>query len=117
MTGVQTCALPICRVILIGNTHAHFLARVSPAPDAVLLIALQNHVIAENGWQTHVGLHRIELEHSTLNKASCRVAVKAHYLAEGTKRSSGLHADGWHDMHQHAQVNAEFEAVDHNGRP
>jgi RimJ/RimL family protein N-acetyltransferase len=66
---------------------------------------------------THVGLHRIELEHSTLNKASCRVAVKARYLAEGTKRSSGLHADGWHDMHQHAQVNAEFEAVENNGRP
>lgn len=54
---------------------------------------------------TEIGLHRIELQHSTRNEASCRVAVKAHYIAEGTKRSSGLHADGWHDMHLHARVN------------
>jgi ribosomal-protein-alanine N-acetyltransferase len=55
---------------------------------------------------THVGLHRIHLEHSTRNEASCRVAVKARFVLEGTKRSSVLHADGWHDMHLHARVNA-----------
>jgi RimJ/RimL family protein N-acetyltransferase len=54
---------------------------------------------------SHIGLHRIELEHSTLNEASCRVAAKAEYAAEGTKRRSALHADGWHDMHQHARLN------------
>jgi RimJ/RimL family protein N-acetyltransferase len=52
-----------------------------------------------------LGLHRLELEHSTLNPASCRVADKAGYPAEGTKRSHALHADGWHDMHLHARVN------------
>jgi ribosomal-protein-alanine N-acetyltransferase len=54
---------------------------------------------------THVGLHRISLEHSTSNEASCRVATKAGYAVEGTKLSSGLHADGWHDMHLHARLN------------
>jgi len=63
---------------------------------------------------THVGLHRIDLEHSTLNEASCRVAVKAQYVVEGTKLSSVLHADGWHDMHLHARLNNEFD--DHASR-
>lgn len=56
---------------------------------------------------TKVGMHRIYLKHSTLNSASCRVATKAGYAVEGTTLSSGLHADGWHDMHLHARVNSE----------
>jgi RimJ/RimL family protein N-acetyltransferase len=52
----------------------------------------------------HVGLHRLELLHSTENEASCRVAHKAGYLFEGTMRGQGLHADGWHDMHLHARL-------------
>jgi [ribosomal protein S5]-alanine N-acetyltransferase len=61
---------------------------------------------AVTDWMfTHVGLHRIYLEHSTRNEASCRVAVGARFLVEGTKRSAGLHLDGWHDMHLHARVN------------
>lgn len=56
-------------------------------------------------WALHnLGLHRLELEHSTRNQASCRVAAKAGYRFEGTKRSSGLHDDGWHDMHLHAKL-------------
>jgi RimJ/RimL family protein N-acetyltransferase len=51
-----------------------------------------------------LGLHRIEILHSTRNPASCRVAERAGYLAEGVKRSEALHADGWHDMHQHARI-------------
>jgi RimJ/RimL family protein N-acetyltransferase len=51
-----------------------------------------------------VGLHRIELLHSTCNEASCSVAQKAGYLLEGTKRRHGLHVDGWHDMHLHARL-------------
>jgi len=46
----------------------------------------------------HAGLHRIELAHSTLNTGSCRVAIKAGYALEGTKRQQALHQDGWHDM-------------------
>lgn len=57
-------------------------------------------------------LHRMELQHSTLNPASCRVAKKVGYGVEGTKRSQGLHSDGWHDMHLHARLNddhADYE--------
>ncbi len=50
------------------------------------------------------GFHRIWLDHSTANHASCRVAVKAGFIAEGVARSSALHADGWHDMHVHARL-------------
>ena len=50
------------------------------------------------------GLHRLELEHAVDNTASCRVALKAGYAYEGTRRSAALHADGWHDMHLHAHL-------------
>ncbi|MEV0094300.1 GNAT family N-acetyltransferase [Streptomyces sp. NPDC050738] len=51
-----------------------------------------------------VGFQRLELEHSTANQASCRVAVKSGFEAEGVRRGAALHADGWHDMHLHARV-------------
>ncbi|HEY3506011.1 MAG TPA: GNAT family N-acetyltransferase [Actinocatenispora sp.] len=53
---------------------------------------------------TDLGLHRLEILHSTANEASCRVAAKAGFAYEGTKRQEGLHADGWHDMHLHARL-------------
>lgn len=65
------------------------------APRAVSVLA---------GWAFGIGFHRLELEHSVRNAASCRVAVKAGFVAEGTKRSAGLHEDGWHDMHLHGRV-------------
>jgi RimJ/RimL family protein N-acetyltransferase len=62
-------------------------------------------LLAVTAWMfAHVGLHRIELLHSTANGGSCRVAHKAGYRLEGTKRQHGLHADGWHDMHLHARL-------------
>jgi RimJ/RimL family protein N-acetyltransferase len=61
---------------------------------------------AVTDWMfTQVGLHRIDVEHSTRNAASCRVAAKAGFVPEGTKMSSALHVDGWHDMHLHARIN------------
>jgi RimJ/RimL family protein N-acetyltransferase len=51
-----------------------------------------------------LGLHRLELIHSIQNPASCRVAEKAGFRAEGTRRGEGLHADGWHDMHLHGRL-------------
>ncbi|WP_405792185.1 GNAT family N-acetyltransferase [Streptomyces sp. NBC_01506] len=53
------------------------------------------------------GFHRLELEHSTANEASCRVAAKAGFEAEGVRRGAALHVDGWHDMHLHARVAPE----------
>lgn len=54
-----------------------------------------------------LGLHRLELTHATANEASCRVALKTGFAHEGTKRSAGLHADGWHDMHLHARIRGD----------
>jgi RimJ/RimL family protein N-acetyltransferase len=51
-----------------------------------------------------IGFHRLELDHSTRNLASCRVATKSGYFLEGTKRSAAVHDDGRHDMHLHARV-------------
>ncbi len=53
--------------------------------------------------------HRLYLDHSTRNKASCRVAVKAGFLLEGTKRSDAIHSDGRHDMHLHARIRGDEE--------
>ncbi|MCX4821020.1 GNAT family N-acetyltransferase [Streptomyces sp. NBC_01142] len=50
------------------------------------------------------GFHRIELEHSTANRPSCRVAIKAGFEEEGIRRRAWLHADGWHDVHLHARI-------------
>ncbi|MEV1022181.1 GNAT family N-acetyltransferase [Streptomyces sp. NPDC050264] len=55
-------------------------------------------------WALDAGFHRLEVRHSTRNEASCRVALKAGYPLEGTRRSSALHTDGWHDMHVHVRI-------------
>ncbi|MFE0148774.1 GNAT family N-acetyltransferase [Nonomuraea sp. NPDC059007] len=62
-------------------------------------------VRAVGGWAFGAGLHRLVIEHSTGNEASCRVAEKAGFLLEGVKRSAHLYADGWHDVHLHALIN------------
>jgi RimJ/RimL family protein N-acetyltransferase len=54
-----------------------------------------------------LGLHRLHLEHAVANTASCRVAQKAGFAYEGTRRSAALHADGWHDMHLHARIQGD----------
>ncbi|MFJ9088497.1 GNAT family N-acetyltransferase [Streptomyces sp. NPDC102384] len=61
---------------------------------------------AMTDWAFDIGFHRIDLLHSTGNEPSCKVALKADYPLEGTRRSSALHTDGWHDMHVHARINA-----------
>nr|WP_296063900.1 GNAT family N-acetyltransferase [uncultured Actinoplanes sp.] len=65
-------------------------------------------LVALTGWSfDRLGLHRIEVSHSTANPASCRVAERGGFLAEGTKRSEARHADGWHDMHLHARIRTD----------
>lgn len=54
-----------------------------------------------------LGLHRLSLQHSTSNVASCRVAMKAEFAFEGTQRGSMLHADGWHDGHVHSRLRTD----------
>ncbi|MBU8856442.1 MULTISPECIES: GNAT family N-acetyltransferase [unclassified Micromonospora] len=63
---------------------------------------------AVSAWALAEGrLHRLWLDHSTGNAASCRVAVKAGFRLEGTKRSAAVHDDGRHDMHLHARVRGD----------
>lgn len=60
---------------------------------------------AVSRWAVEVAaFHRLELEHSTQNQPSCRVATNAGFSSEGTRPSAGLHSDGWHDMHVHALI-------------
>jgi RimJ/RimL family protein N-acetyltransferase len=67
---------------------------------------------ALSGWAFGtLGLHRIEVAHSTRNPASCRVATVAGFTAEGVKRSEAKHADGWHDMHLHARLAGEVRVA------
>ncbi|MBV7248125.1 GNAT family N-acetyltransferase [Streptomyces sp. MW-W600-10] len=54
-----------------------------------------------------IGFYRLELDHSTCNAASCRVATKAGYRLEGTKRNAAVHDDGRHDTHLHARVRGD----------
>ncbi|WP_454857026.1 GNAT family N-acetyltransferase [Promicromonospora soli] len=61
-------------------------------------------VDAATRWAFDVGFRRLELEHSTQNAASCRVAEKAGFAAEGTRLGAARHADGHHDMHTHARL-------------
>ncbi len=56
-----------------------------------------------------VHLHRVFLQHSTANLASCRVAAKLGFGLEGTQRAALLHADGWHDMHTHARLSIDSD--------
>jgi RimJ/RimL family protein N-acetyltransferase len=53
------------------------------------------------------GFHRLHVDHSTRNSASCRVAVKSGFRLEGTKRSDAIHSDGRHDMHLHARIRGD----------
>jgi RimJ/RimL family protein N-acetyltransferase len=91
------------RTIELAEGLAEISYWVLPAARGRRLAARALSVLS--GWAFDVvGLHRIEVQHSTRNAASCRVAERAGYSAEGTKRSQALHADGWHDMHLHARV-------------
>ena len=75
------------------------------APDARGGGVAPRAVEAVSRWAfDEIGFHRLELEHSTQNEASCRVATKSGFGLEGTARRKGLHADGWHDMHLHARL-------------
>lgn len=52
-----------------------------------------------------LGLHRISLDHSLANPASCRVAERAGFVPEGILRESFLAYDGTrHDSHLHARL-------------
>jgi [ribosomal protein S5]-alanine N-acetyltransferase len=61
-------------------------------------------VDAMASWAFEAGFYRLALAHSTVNTASCRVAEKAGFAAEGVRRGAWLLADGRHDAHSHARL-------------
>ncbi|MCM0676200.1 GNAT family N-acetyltransferase [Micromonospora phytophila] len=63
-------------------------------------------VVRLTGWAfAELGLHRIELCHAVANPASCRVAERAGYPAEGTLRESYRYGDGRrYDEHLHGRL-------------
>lgn len=74
-------------------------------PEARGLGVAPRAVRAASRWAIEVlGFHRLQLEHSTQNPASCRAALKAGFQPEGIRVSAALHQDGWHDMHVHALI-------------
>ena len=54
--------------------------------------------VAATEWAHRLGIHRVQLQHSTQNEVSRRVALRAGFTEEGVRRGANLHADGWHDM-------------------
>jgi RimJ/RimL family protein N-acetyltransferase len=72
------------------------------APRALTAVSTWAFAPQEKGG---LGVRRVELLHSVLNTASCRVAQKAGFLHEGTLREAFRYADGaWHDEHIHARL-------------
>jgi len=68
-------------------------------------------VDAMAAWAFEVaGFHRLDLEHAMGNTASCRVAEKTGFAAEGVRRSAWALADGRHDAHAHARLRRGSEA-------
>ena len=51
-----------------------------------------------------LGFHRLELNHSVENRASCVVAVRAQFELEGIAKSGDKYSDGWHDVHRHGRI-------------
>jgi [ribosomal protein S5]-alanine N-acetyltransferase len=61
-------------------------------------------VNAMASWAFEAGFHRLDLEHAVGNTASCQVAEKTGFAAEGVRRSAWLLADGRCDVHAHARL-------------
>ena len=95
------------RITLRGIDHEQGCAEVTywvvPAARGTGVAPAAVEAVAQWAF-VEAGFHRLELQHSTRNPASCRVAEKSGFVLEGTKRASLLHDDGWHDMHLHARV-------------
>ncbi|MEV4264935.1 GNAT family N-acetyltransferase [Kribbella sp. NPDC049584] len=79
---------------------------VTPAARGRSIAA--SSVDAVSAWAFEsIGFNRLNIQHSTANPASCRVAEQAGYRAEGTLRQAIKHADGWHDWHLHGRLRTD----------
>ncbi|MFI6347605.1 GNAT family N-acetyltransferase [Streptomyces sp. NPDC050560] len=76
---------------------------MTPAGRGAGLCTRAVRAVTEWAFRT-AGFHRVQIVHSTANVPSCRVATKAGYAWESTRRAAARHLDGWHDMHVHART-------------
>jgi RimJ/RimL family protein N-acetyltransferase len=58
-------------------------------------------------WAHSLGIHRVELQHSTKNVGSQRVAIAAGFVFEGIQRDASRLIDGWHDMALYAHLSTD----------
>ncbi|HEX5289615.1 MAG TPA: GNAT family N-acetyltransferase [Streptosporangiaceae bacterium] len=106
ITGPEVIGRVALRTVDLEEGCAEIAYWVTPAARG--RGAAPRSAIALSGWVLgELGLHRLDLEHSVANAASCRVAQKAGFAYEGTRRSAVLHGDGWHDMHLHARIRGD----------
>jgi ribosomal-protein-alanine N-acetyltransferase len=91
--------------IMLWNGQAECLYSTTPAARGQGIAPRALAALCDWAFGT-VGLHRIELRHSTVNPASCRVADKSGFPAEGIQRGAEPHPDGWHDLHLHARISS-----------
>ena len=59
---------------------------------------------AVTGWAFEAGLFRLELRHRTNNPASCGVATRCSFLAEGIERQKLQYGDSRFDVELHARL-------------
>ncbi|MFF7609607.1 GNAT family N-acetyltransferase [Streptomyces parvulus] len=106
----ETGGLPAGRValreVVLGDGVAEVAYWTTAAARGKGVAARATRALAH--WALdRIGFQRLELSHAVANGASCRVAEKAGFVLEGTKRRALLHPDGWHDMHLHARVRGD----------
>ncbi|MEH1168480.1 GNAT family N-acetyltransferase [Micromonospora sp. CPCC 205539] len=94
------------RGVLLTEASAHLSYWVLPAARGTGVAAAAVQALTRWSFR-RAGLHRLSLEHSTGNAASCRVAARAGFAVEGLLRAAVRHADGWHDMHLHARLRTD----------
>ena len=94
------------RAISLTEASAGISYWVAPAARGRGLAARAVETIS--GWAfEEIGFNRLNIQHSTENLASCRVADKTGFVLEGTLRQAIRHVDGWHDWHLHGRLRGD----------
>ncbi|MFJ9720460.1 GNAT family N-acetyltransferase [Streptomyces sp. NPDC101213] len=115
-TAVVLCVTDAAEGTVLGQVGLHAVDRVRGCagvgywvlPEARgRQVATRSLSLATNWFFTHLGLHRLELGHALGHEASCRVAERCGFRAEGTLRGAMWEAgrrDAWRDVHGHARL-------------
>ena len=102
MTGVQTCALPICFPVTIGGIifgamrGAHIGYWIDQRFSSRGYTTRAVKLLTRFGFES-LKLHRIEINLRPENEASKKVAIKAGYLLEGSRKNYLHIAGDWRD--------------------